>query len=177
MKLIDDKQTLENKRPLWIQFISRNIKAICRIVLIGLFIVTGTISAQAQTIDSIVAISGSMAPYGTNQYIRINSDSLYFQEFEVNAASLTDEYSVVLSSTDLQNIYNKVISEDFFSLTEIHDGGYEDGSGIKIRIATTDGQVKTVLVKNTDVPEINEIVKYINSYLPAGKQLKYANLN
>lgn len=118
--------------------------------------------------------SGSRAPYGTNQELTIwaNGQCRYYNK-EVNGP-VKDSSVFSISTATLDSLFTKAEQLGFFQLNH----GYTntkvvDGSGIYISM-NYKGRKKRVDTRNTDVPAVTELVKWLNERLLAkGIAIKY----
>lgn len=125
-----------------------------------------TLVATAQTVVHINA--GSRANYGTYQNLLINLDGqCNYQLREVNGT--TKDSSVFnISKSQLDSIFQRADKLGFFQLDHKYDGGLADGAGILIALNNS-GKKKTVQLVNTDLPQVNELVAFINRILEPQK--------
>ena len=122
--------------------------------------------ATSQTVVHINA--GSRANYGTYQNLLINLDGqCNYQLREVNGT--TKDSSVFnISKSQLDSILQRAEQLGFFQLNNKYDGGLADGAGILIGLNNS-GKKKTVQLVNTDLPQVNELVAFINHILEPQK--------
>jgi len=134
-------------------------------------------SVFSHGISRISAASGSYAPWGFNQFLVIDSlgnTAIYSVNLENDG---TDSVFLSLSQSQLQSIMDTVYTAGFYSLNNLYNGGFEDGSGIYLDIASaTDRKVVEVINYCNDA--INRIVRTINAaIISSGIQLRYGELD
>ena len=132
--------------------------------LVVLFIFLNAFYAPALTQTVIHINAGSRASYGTYQNLLIDvSGQVSYQRREVNGA-VKDSLNFNIAKAQLDSIFLKADQIGFFQLNDKYDGGFADGAGIFVAMRYA-GKTKTVQLLNTDVPQINELVGYINRIL------------
>jgi hypothetical protein len=134
-------------------------------------------SAAIPSIRRITAVSGSYAPWGSNQFLVVDSignAAVYNVNIETGA---TDSSSISLSQFKMQSIMDTLSAVGFYSLNDLYDGGFNDGSGVKLNIVTSTGQ-NEVEVINYCNNAINRIMKTINAVIfSSGIQLRYGEID
>jgi|GEM_PF-1964456 hypothetical protein len=134
-------------------------------------------TAGSQTMVSLVATSGSLAPWGWNQGLVILSSGntrVYQSEFNSGTA---DSAVLTMSQSKMQAIVDTAIAVGFFGLDTLYDSHALDGSGIWIRLVTSTDS-NHVETRNFCLSPVNRLVKTINLWiLPGGIQLGYNYLD
>lgn len=140
-------------------------------------LIFGNTIAYSQTLTSLNAASGSLAPFGENQGVSIDAagnTTVLIQDVE-SATSQT--VSLVLTASQMQAITDTAIAAGFFSLMPLYDSNAIDGSGITLEIVTSSSS-NTVEVRNYCINAVNRVTKTINQQiLSTGIQLGYGYLN
>ena len=140
------------------------------------FLISGNL-IFSQSLTSLTAASGSLAPWGENQGISIDASgntTVLIQDIETG---ITQTSTLVLTTNQMQAINDTAIAAGFFSLSPLYDSGALDGSGITMEIITSSSS-NTVEVRNSCVEAMNRVVRTINlQILSTGKQLNYGYLN
>ena len=130
-------------------------------LLLVIFIASSYFS-QSQTVVHINA--GSRASWGKYQNLMINvRGRVTYHHIEVNGRVL-DSSSFSITKAQLDSFLLKAEQVGFFSLKEKYDGGMTDGAGIMISLNSA-GKIKSVQLKNTDVPQVNELIAWLNRVL------------
>ena len=86
---------------------------------------------------------------------------------EVNGP-VKDSSRFTISSSQLDSLFSRAEQLGFFQLNNKYDAGFADGSGIMIAMNHS-GKKKTVQLLNTDVPQINDWVTFLNHMLQPQK--------
>jgi hypothetical protein len=154
----------------------RKTKALLLLWIFPVFLLPGLPSA-AQTLTGVVANSGSMAPWGLNQGLRIDAAgnaTINQQDVETGVIVYA---SVVLTPGQMQAIADTALAAGFFTLNPLYDSGALDGSGVWLKVTTTSASHASE-VRNICVRAMNRVVKTINTQIAAsGIQLQYGYLN
>ncbi|MGA9294536.1 MAG: T9SS type A sorting domain-containing protein [Ignavibacteriaceae bacterium] len=133
------------------------------------------IYAQSPPADfKLVGTTGGAGPWSVSESITILADGT--SEFvKINQAVpeiLTDTIFSI-GASKAEQIWQSVQNNNFFSLSNsFKDDTIQDGS-LAIITVTANGNTKQVFVKNIAQQEIQNIIKSINSNIPAGYSLDY----
>ena len=142
-----------------------------------ILILTVYVSGYSQTFSSLTAFSGSLAPWGTNQRLTINSSGNAKIYTKVVETGVADSASMTLTSGQMQAIVDTAVTAGFFSLSAHYNSGAVDGSGISLKIVTSTSS-NTSEARNICVNAMNRVVRTINTQiLTTGKQLEYGHLD
>jgi hypothetical protein len=130
-----------------------------KIILVLLFI-----SNIASSQPVIFINAGSRANRGNNQELIIekNGAARFFLR-QMNGPAI-DSIFFNLNTVQLDSIFQKAESIGFFNLQTNYQSGAVDGAGIYISMNSS-GKMKTVNLNNIDIPEINQLVTFLNSML------------
>jgi len=128
----------------------------------GLF----SMHVAGQTVIHINA--GSRAPYGTYQNLLVNTNGECNYQLREVSGKGKDSAVFTISKSQLDSIFAKADQLGFFQLNDKYDRGVADGAGILIALNSS-GKKKTVQLLNTDVPQVNELVAFINHILEPRK--------
>ena len=108
--------------------------------------------------------AGSRAHSGKQQELLLDSKgNARFLLREVNGR-ITDSSSFSITTTQLDSLFKKAEQVGFFNLEAKYADSSADGAGIYISLNSS-GKLKSVHVVNTDVPAINELVRFLNNML------------
>lgn len=137
-----------------------------KMLLLFCLITTVSLSARSQTV--VFINSGSRAAWGNQQQLLIDAggNARYYLR-EVNGP-VKDSIIFILSALQLQSFFEKAETSGFFTLNTSYDGGAVDGAGIYISLNKS-GRKHSVSLVNTDVPAINELIRWLNSLLEPQK--------
>lgn len=140
------------------------IKYVFNLFGFGILLSSGIVCGQV-----VVQINaGSRAPYGTNQdlYINANGKTSYYKG-EINKP-IKDSATFYISKSSLDSFFKKAEQVGFFNLNSKYDGGFADGAGIFISLNSS-GKNHSVDLLNEDIPQINELIALLNSFLAPHK--------
>lgn len=122
--------------------------------------------AQSQVVLQINA--GSRAPFGDYQSLLVNLNGECSYKLVTVNGPVKDSSRFTIAKSQLDSIFSKAEQIGFFQLNNKYDGGRVDGAGILIAMNSS-GKKKSVQVLNVDVPQVNELVAFINRILQPQK--------
>lgn len=123
-----------------------------------------SISLVVQSQAVVYINAGSRAPYGFYQDLQINNNGqVKYRKVEVNGR-VKDSSSFTITRVQLDSFFRKADQVGFFQLNAMYDGGFVDGAGILISLNNA-GKKHMVQLKNTDVPQVNDLIAWVNKLL------------
>lgn len=124
------------------------------------------VTIKAQTVVQIDA--GSRAPYGYIQSLTIDATGrCRYIQYEVSNNKVKDSATFSITKAQLDTFFAKANAVRFFSLAEEYTRGL-DGAGIFIALNNA-GKKHAVNVKNSTVPQIDDLVATLNAMLQPRK--------
>ena len=153
-----------NSKPwtvvIWRKFARLRRDSVLPIACLIFFTLFSRIDVIAQTPPKfyLEAFAGSYAPWGTNEFLVIDTlghVSFWKSDLEIAGG---DSVFVTLTSQQQQAIYDTVNAVAFYSLNLKYDSGAEDGSGVSIYVQRG-GVAHAVEVRNIAVAAVNRLVK------------------
>ncbi len=147
-----------------------------KIILFAIFLMlisNTALRAQAPADFKVEAFGGSYAPYGSNYELVIDSAGTCNYLWSDLETDSTYEITISITSDQMDSLYDTVTVVSFFSLNNLYEGNWADGSGIVLRI-TASNQTHSVEAKNYELLALNRIVWFINDMLSSsGVDLNY----
>ena len=136
--------------------------------LFSLLLVWGMLAQHARSQIVFQVNAGSRAPWGTNQNLLVEkSGHCTYSLTEVNGpVKNSSSFDIPLSQLDA--LLAKAEELGFFRLKDKYDAGYSDGAGIFIAMRSS-GKKHSVQLLNMDIPQINQLVSYLNRILEPHK--------
>ena len=116
--------------------------------------------------DFAVAVNcGSLAPWGSGQYLTIAPDGTVAYYYQSDSSSpVSDSLFASLSMGEMEALYDTVVAVDFFGLDTLYDSGAVDGSRVAIRIIAS-GITHGVDAHNITIPAMKRIISTLNAIL------------
>ena len=123
--------------------------------------------------------------YETNHRVKIEKNGAVFyshnkeyilegkEEIPIWNTSYSEKPLFYLSKIEMKELLDLVNSSGFFDLkTEYEDKNVHDGSSLRITVIL-DSNRKAVFLKNIEIPQIKQIIEWINPKLPIENQIKH----
>jgi hypothetical protein len=123
--------------------------------------------ACAQTPILIQVDAGSRAPYGTTQSLLIDAKGKCSYHSDVVHGARKESLHFDIMPAQVDSFLKKADALGFFKLKKDYHEGV-DGSGIFIAM-NYNGKKADVDLVNTDLPEINALIKWLNGVLQPHK--------
>ena len=123
------------------------------------------------------AYSGGFAPWSELFWIHIDNQGsgiyriCYAEDRET--ADFTDIDQFSLSESELNQLWNAIIENNFFNLNAEHYNGAVTGGSFANVTITAEGEKYSVQTENIDVDQFDDIIMELNTLTPGDNDLKY----
>ena len=129
----------------------------------------------------IYATAGSYVPWADIYRLEINTNGeatysiVYAEDKHEGNGEWTTISQFELTENEMDQIWDAVEANDFFSLDSYYTGSAADGTFAYVMI-TAEGETNTVKTENIPVPQLDNIVNTINSFTPGEYDLFYNDI-